>query len=129
MVAGQHHSRNSSQGNPAGSFKGLGGLVDKQRTELLAVQKAIGRAYERGGNDTSLTKQLTIDAYLQFRGAALQTFQLLMELLITPSPMVAQVADSLADSPQMRIVGMSLKATLIGKRQHLVVHTRRITYS
>ena len=43
--------------------------------------------------------------------------------------MGSQLTDSFTDGPKHLIVGMSLKTTLVGKREHLVVHTRRITYS
>ena len=44
-----------------------------------------------------------------------------MKLLITSFAVGAQVANGFADGPQVRIVRVSLEASLIGKRQHLVV--------
>ena len=41
--------------------------------------------------------------------------------------MTAQLTDGFANSPQLRIVGVCLEATLIGKGEHLVVDLRRIT--
>ncbi len=36
--------------------------------------------------------------------------------------MGTQLADGLSDGPQQFVVGMGLEATLVGERQHLVIH-------
>ena len=129
VVARQHHTADAAQGNPTGSLQCLGGLVDEQRAELLTVQQTVGRADQRRGNDTCLTKQLVVDAYLQFRGAALQALQSLVVLFVAALSVAAQVADGLSQRPQLRIVGVTLEAPLIGKREHLVVDAGWIAYS
>ena len=129
VVACQHYPTHSPHGNPAGSLQGLGSLIYKQGAKLLSIQQSIGRPHQCAGNDPCLTKQLTVDANLQFGGTTLQALQLLMVTLVTSPAVAAQFADGLAQCPQLRIVGMGLKATLVGKRQHLVVHTCGIAYS
>src|SRR5574344_2477646 len=128
VVARQHHSGSLPYGNPAGSLQRLRRLINKECTELLPFQHAVGAARERRGNHPRLGKQLRIYFYLQLRGAVLQPVHLLIPpvSILTVAP---YLPDSLSDAPQLRIIRMRLKSPLIRKREHLVVHACRITYS
>ena len=81
VVAGEDDAAGTTDGYPAGGLEGLGGLVDEQRAELHAVEQAVGRADECGGDDARLAEQLGVDAYLQLGGAALQAVHLLVPLV------------------------------------------------
>ena len=130
MVASQHHTADTADGNPAGSLQGLCRLVDKDGAELLAVQQAVGTSHEGAGNDAGFAEELGIDTYLQFVGAVFQAIHLLVVSLPPSLPRGApQLTDGFADGPQQFVVGVGLEAALVGERQHLVVHARGITYS
>ena len=60
------------------------GLVDEQRAELHAIEQPVAAAHECAGDDTCLTEELLIDAYLKGCGAVFESFQLLMEVLVAP---------------------------------------------
>ena len=121
MVASKDDTTDTAHGNPAGCLQGLSCLVDEQGAELLSFQQTTATAHEGGGNDTCLAKEVAVDANLQLRGATFQAFQLLMKTLVTPFAMAPQLADSLSDGPELRVVRMRLEASLVGERQHLVV--------
>ena len=86
----------------------------------------MGRAYQRAGDDSCLAHQLGVDSYLYLGGTALQPVHLLVEVLASLLAVLAQFADGLADGPQLRIVGMALEASLVGKTEHLVVDSCRV---
>ena len=69
MVAGEDDARHPADGYPAGRFQGLGGLVDEQGAELLAVEQPVGGAYEGAGDDAGAVHQFLVDAQLNLRGA------------------------------------------------------------
>ena len=46
-----------------------------------------------------------------------------MEFLVATFAMATQVADGFADGPQLCVVRVCLETPLVGKRQHLVVHS------
>jgi hypothetical protein len=115
MVACKDHARYPSDRYPASGLQCLGGLVDKQCTELLSVEQPTAAAYECTGDDSGFVEELGIDTELQFGGTFLQAFQFLMILLITSLAVGTELTDSLTDSPQQLIVGMSLKAALLGE--------------
>ena len=98
MVACQDYTTGPADRYPAGSFKGLGCLVDEKGAKFHAVEQTVGRAYQGTGYDACLTKEFGIDAYLQFGGTTLQAIHLLVPVVCTFS-MTAQFTDSLADSP------------------------------
>ena len=50
-----------------------------------------------------------------------------MVLLVASPTVAAQLADGLAQGPQLRVVRVSLKTPLIGKAKHLVVHTSGVS--
>ena len=129
MVAGEDHAPGTANGNPAGCFKRLCGLVDEQRAELHAVQQAVGRADKSGGDDSRLAEELLVDGNLQGRSTVFQALHLLMPFLVAPLTILAQLADGLANGPQLRIVGMRLETTLVGEGQHLIVYPRGIAYA
>ena len=126
MIAGKDDAGAAADGNPAGSFQGLGGLVDKQRAKLLTVKQSVGRPYQRASDDTRLAEELGIDTYLKLGGALLEALHLLVVLVVAPLAVSTQVAYGLADSPQQFVVGVALKASLIGEGEHLVVDARRV---
>ena len=92
----------------------------------MSLQQAVGRARQCAGNDACLAKELAVDAHLQFGGSAFQSLGLLVIRRVAALAVLAQFAQRLAYAPQLRIVGMSLKSTLISKAEHLVVHARGI---
>ena len=121
MVASKDDTTDTAHGNPAGSLQGLSSFVDEQGAELLSFQQTTATAHKGRGNDTCLAKEVAVDANLQLRGATFQAFQLLMKTLVTPFAMAPQLADSLSDGPELRVVRMRLEASLVGERQHLIV--------
>ena len=129
MVASKHNLASTTYGYPTGCLKSLCSLIDEQCAKLHAIKQSVGTAYKGTGYDTRLAKQFGIDAYFQLCGTTSQAFHLLMKLLIATLSVSTQLTNGLTNAPQLRIVGMSLKATLVGKRQHLVVDTRRVAYS
>ena len=129
MVAGQDDALTAAYGNPAGSLQGLCRLVDENRTELLAVEQAVGRTYQGAGNDAGLAEELRVNAYLQFVGTVFQALHLLVVLLVATLTVGTQFADGLADGPQQFVVRMTLEAPLVGEAEHLVVDTRWVAYS
>ena len=129
MVAGKDHPRHPSDRNPAGCLQRLCRLVDEECTKLLAFEQTAGRTHKGRSYDTCLTEELGIDAYLQFDSPFLQPLHLLVVFLVTPFAMGTEFTDGLTDGPEHLIVGMGLKTSFVGERQHLVVHARGITYS
>ena len=129
VVARQHHARSLANGNPTGRFERLGRLVDEECGILLPVQQAMGRAHERGSDDACLTEKFAVDAYFDLCSSRFQPLQLLMVVSRAMPASAAEFAYGLAYGPQLRIVGMALEAPLVGEREHLVVHTRRIAYA
>ena len=127
MIARQNHTGDTSDRYPTGCLKSLCSLVNKDSTKLLAVKQAACRADKRRGDDTSLTEEVGIDAHLQLGGTTLQSFQFLMIPFVASLAMGTELSDSLTNSPQQFIIGMCLETPFIGKRQHLIVNTRRIT--
>ena len=99
MVARQDDAPGAPYGYPAGRLKGLRGLVDKQGGEFLALQQAVGGAHERGGDDARLPEQFGVDAYLEFGGATLQPFQLLVVTGVAPLALLPELTNGLADGP------------------------------
>ena len=128
VVAGQYDAACAAYGYPAGSLQGLCCLVDEEGSELLPVEQSVGAAHQRAGYDMGLLEQLLLYADLQLGGAALQPVHLLVPAV---AALLAgtQLADGLADGPQLGIVGMGLEAPLVGEGEHFVVHTRGVAYA
>ena len=85
------------------------------------MEQAVGAAHKCGCYDSCLTEEFGVDSYLNLCGTTLQPLNLLVETVIATMAMVAHFAYCLAQLPQVGIVGMCLKAALIGKTEHLVV--------
>ena len=96
---------------------------------MFALKHTVGGTGECAGYDTRLAEERRAYAQLQFGGTALQAVHLLMPRLGASATLLAQFAYGLAYAPQLRIVGMGLKAPFVGERQHLVVDTCRIAYA
>ena len=96
MVAGKDDAAHATDGNPAGGFECLGGLVDEECAELHAFEQSVAAPHECGGDDASLAKELLVDAYLECRGTVFQPFQLLVVVVVAPLVVLAQFADGLA---------------------------------
>ena len=124
MVTGQNHPVGFPQRNPAGRFQRLCRLVNEYRSELLSHQQTVGASHQRAGNHPCLTEQSFVDADFQFRGPVFQRIDFLPNALPVGSFPAAgiQFAHGLADTPQLGVIRMRLKAPLIGERQHLVVY-------
>lgn len=75
MVTGKDDTAGSTDGNPTGSLQCLCRLVDEQSTEFLSIQQAVGCSNQCTGNDTCLTEEFVVDAYLQFCSPSFQTLQ------------------------------------------------------
>ena len=52
-----------------------------------------------------------------------------MEFLVTPFTVTPQVTDSLTDGPEQFVVRMRLKPSFVGEGEHLIIYSRRITYT
>ena len=50
-----------------------------------------------------------------------------MEFLVTPFTVTSQITDSLTDGPEQFVVGMTLETSFVGKGEHLIIYSRRIT--
>ena len=87
MVACEDHTRYPSDRYPTSGLQCLGGLVDKQCTELLSVEQPTAAAYECTGDDSGFVEELGIDTELQFGGTFLQAFQFLVVFIIPALPM------------------------------------------
>ena len=129
MVAGKYHPRHPSDRNPTSRLKRLCCLIDKQRAELLTLEQSVCRANQCTGDDTSLTKELGVYAHFEFGGPFFQAFHLLMVFLIATLAVRPQLTDSLTDSPEQFVVGMTLETSFVGEREHLIIHSRRIAYT
>ena len=77
MISCQYYPVGFPYRNPAGSFKCLSGLINKQCSEFLPCQQAIGTANQCAGNYTSLRKQRFINANFQFCCTVFQRINLL----------------------------------------------------
>ena len=115
MITRKDDSRCSTNGYPAGCFKGLCSLIDEQSGELLTLHYPIVSTNEGGSNDTCLSKQLGIDAYLKLRSTALQSVHLLMIAFRTFLSVVPQFSNSLPNRPQLWVVWMRFKLPFVCK--------------
>ena len=126
MVARQNHPAGSSHRNPTGCLQRLCSLVDKEGTKLHTFQQTMSGTHKRTGDDTSLAKEFCINTDFYLGSTASQSVHFLMKTLASFLAVGAQFADSLAYRPELRIVGMAFKTSLIGKTEHLVVDPCRI---
>ena len=67
-----------------------------------------------------------IDADLEFGGPFFETFEFLVVAVAAPFAVGAEVADGLADAPEEGVVGVCLKAPLVGEGEHLIVDAGRV---
>ena len=88
-------------------------------------QEFVGRANQGASHHTCLVKELGVDGHFNLAGSVAQTCYLLMHVVATLAVLL-DLADGLADAPQFRIFGMTLKLALVGEREHLVVHSRGV---
>ena len=129
VVAGEDYSVCLADGYPARRLERLCRLVDEESGKLHSLQHTAGTAGESAGDYPRAVEELVVDAQLQLRLAAAQAVELLV-IAVGASPLgAAQLAYRLANRPQLRIVGVRLKAALIGEPQHLVVDARGISHS
>ena len=126
VVAGEDDAGHPTDGDPAGRFEGLCRLVDEEGAEFLAFEQAVGRTHEGTGDDTGLAEELGIDADLQFGGPFFEAFEFLVVAVAAPFTVGAEVANGLADAPKEGIVGVCLKAPLVGEGEHLIVDAGRV---
>ena len=122
MVAGEDDAAGTADGNPAGRFEGLGGLVDEHGAEFVAVEQFVASAHEGGGDDAHLAEDVGIDAHLEFNGQFLEAVEPLVEAFAALAPFAPHLAHGASHLPQLGIVGMVGKAVLIGETQHFVIH-------
>ena len=81
------------------------------------------------GNHTRLTEELGIDTQFEFGGTFLQAFEFLVIFLVAALPMAPEIPDGFPDGPEFGVVRMALKASFVGKGEHLVVDTGGVTDS
>ena len=62
-----------------------------------------------------------VDTDLQFGGPFFEAFQFLVVAVAAPFAVGAEVANGLADGPEEGVVGVCLKAPLVGEGEHLIV--------
>ena len=126
MVAGQNDASGFLQGNPAGRFQCLGGFVDEEGRELLADQCPVGTSCQSAGDDTRLVEEILVDGDFQFGGTFFQTGYFLMQGIGTVFLLGIEIADALADGPQLGVVRMAFETPFVGACQHTVGHTHRV---
>jgi len=130
MVAGQDDASGLLDGNPTGSFEGLGGFVDEQGREFLTRQYAVGTACQRAGNDPRFVEQAFVDGDFQFGSPVAQAGYLLVKGFTARRRAVGvQVADGFADGPKRGVRRMCFETPFVGERQHLVIHARRVAHA
>ena len=126
MVARQHYPSGTPNGYPACGLEGLGGFVDEESGKPHAIEQTRRAAYEGRGYDMCGVEEVLVDAYLKLRGAGAETIHLLMPLVGAAALGGAKLPDGLADAPEVGIVGMRFKPTLIREGKHLIVDARGV---
>ena len=113
VVSGKHHAVGLEDGGPAGSLNGLRGLVNEEGAEMAVVEQPVGAADERAGHHLGLLKHLLVDLQFELVAALQELLQPVGALPRGGAPLV-DVANQLADAPQLGIVGTGGVESLVG---------------
>ena len=127
VVTGEYHSRCPAHRNPTCCLKRLCRLVYEEGAKFHPVEQTVGTAHKSTCYYPRLPEYLCSDTQVEFYLSLLQSFQFLMERSVTPLSIGTQFTYSLTYSPQLGIIRMRLKPPFVCKRQHLVIHTGRIS--
>ena len=98
VVAAEDDAVGFEDGGPTGRFEGLGGFVDEEGGKATAVEDAVGRADEGGGDDASLVEEVLLDAEFEFGGAVAE-FGQAGGLFARAVAVVRGLVESAADVP------------------------------
>ena len=120
VVSGQDDSVGLPDGNPAGCLHSLGRFIDEECTEAAACEQTVGAACQRAGNDACFGEETLVDLIFQFRGAFLETGNLLMTRLVVARGIVIQLAYRAAYAPQLGIRRVGLETSFVGVGEHAV---------